>query len=360
MISGSFRTSGFTYLIEGMITRMGPTRASMPSQQGAISRMPAIICTDLGSAPDDLLAMIVASAALPLRLVVTSDEFGGGQRARLARYLLNLCGRTGVVVVAGPDIEGAQSRWVCDGLVPVGFPPASAPVTGSVIDAVRTVLGENGRAVWIGQGPMTNLAGLYVDAPGMARRLTITQMGGDLAHLHRRSDRISRNLSTDPASTRTVLTAPDLNLYVATSAITFSSEVAVTAECEVYQLLSAVNAPDWARLVASGYERWFARGHSESKAADPLGVAAAAGMFVKFAPQRVVVAEDGRMFEDANGVTLPISVAADYTAFRTWMTMVVRKALEVGMHYDPTLVGHRSAWSRNGGRIRSSIMTHVR
>jgi inosine-uridine nucleoside N-ribohydrolase len=153
--------------------------------------MPTCICTDVGYDPDDLLALILAAAALPLRLVVTSDEFGSGERARLARYLLNLCGRTDVVVVPGEEIEGAQARWVCDGLVPTDFPPASMPVTDSVVEAVRAVLGESHRTAWIGQGPFTNLAWLHKCAPELARRLVITLMGGGPAHLYRDPSRAS-------------------------------------------------------------------------------------------------------------------------------------------------------------------------
>ncbi len=312
-----------------------------------MDRMPAIICTDVGHDPDDLLALILAAAALPLRLVVTSDEFGGGQRARLARFLLNLCGRTGVVVVAGAEIEGAQARWVCDGLVPAGFPPVSAPVTGSVIDAVRAVLGETGRAAWIGQGPMSNLAHLYADAPGLARRLTIMQMGGGFAHLYRRPDRASHNLRMDPASARTVLTAPDLDVALVTSDVTFTPETAIDADSEVYQLLAAANAPKWAKLVAAGYDRWFAGERSASMAADPLTVTAAAGMgFVEFATHHVTVAPDARMYDNPDGVALSMSVAADYAAFRAWVTTVVQHALEVGMRYDPALIGHKPGNTR--------------
>lgn len=125
-----------------------------------MTRLPVCICTDrnVGYDPDDLLALVIAAAALPLRLVVTSDEFGGGERARLARYLLNRCGRTGVVVIAGEEIEGAEARWVCDGLVPSDLPPSSIPIIGSTVEAVRTVLGEGHRAAWIGQGPGSKAA----------------------------------------------------------------------------------------------------------------------------------------------------------------------------------------------------------
>ncbi len=46
---------------------------------------PTIVCTDNGFDPADGLALVRAAPAPPLRPVVTSsDEFGGGQRARLA------------------------------------------------------------------------------------------------------------------------------------------------------------------------------------------------------------------------------------------------------------------------------------
>ncbi|WP_067473031.1 nucleoside hydrolase [Nocardia amamiensis] len=305
-----------------------------------MTRLPVCICTDLGYDPDDLLALVIAAAALPLRLVVTSDEFGGGERARLARYLLNLCGRTGVVVIAGEEIEGAEARWVCDGLVPSDFPPSSMPITGSTVEAVRTVLGEGHRAAWIGQGPVSNLAWLYKCAPELARRLVITLMGGGPAHLYRDPSRASHNPRMDPASATAIWTAPDLDLRLVTSDVTFTTETEITRDSEVYRLLAADNAPKWARLVADGYSRWFARKRPGSKAADPMAVTAAAGLpFVKFEPVRVKIGSDARMHLDPNGTELRLSTAADYAGFRGWVTMVVRHALESGMGYDPSLIG---------------------
>ena len=305
-----------------------------------MTRLPVCICTDLGYDPDDLLALVIAAAALPLRLVVTSDEFGGGERARLARYLLNLCGRTGVVVVAGEEIEGAEARWVCDGLVPADFPPASMPITGSTVEAVRTVLGDSHRAAWIGQGPVSNLAWLYKCAPELARRLVITLMGGGPAHLYRDPSRASHNARMDPASACAIWTAPDLDLRLVTSDVTFTTETEITRDSEVYRLLAADNAPKWARLVADGYDRWFARKLPGSKAADPMTVTASAGLpFVKFDAVRVAIGSDARMHLDPNGTELRMSTAADYASFRSWVTMVVQHALESGMGYEPSLIG---------------------
>ncbi|NKY87525.1 nucleoside hydrolase [Nocardia veterana] len=304
------------------------------------TRLPVCICTDLGYDPDDLLAMIIAAAALPLRLVVTSDEFGGGERARLARYLLNLCGRTGVVVVAGKDIEGAEARWVCDGLVPPGFPPASMPITGSTVEAVRTVVGEGHRAAWVGLGPVSNLAWLYRGAPELARLLVITLQGGGPAHLYRDPSRASHNPRMDPASARAIWTAPDLDLRLVTSGVTFTEDTEITRDSEIYRLLAADNSPKWAKLVADGYDRWFARKRPGSKAADPMTVTAAAGLpFVNFDAVRVAIGPDARMHLDPNGNAVRMSTSADYASFRNWVTMVVRHALESGMGYEPSLIG---------------------
>ncbi|OBA49234.1 hypothetical protein A5780_32440 [Nocardia sp. 852002-20019_SCH5090214] len=301
------------------------------------------ICTDAGYDPDDLLALVIAAIALPLRLVVTSDEFGGGQRARLVRYLLNRCGRTSVVVVAGQEIEGAEARWVCDGLVPADFPPPSLPITGSIIDAVRAVLGDSGRAAWIGQGPLTNLAHLYRAAPELAQRLVITLMGGGLAERYRDSSRASHNPRLDPASARAIWSAPDLIMSLVTSDVTFTPEAEITRVSEVYQLLAADNAPPWARLVAAGYDRWFAK-WTGSKAADPLALTVAAGLpCVQFDWARVAIEHDARMRLAPKGIKLRMSTGANYQSFHAWVTRIVRHALDFGIGLEPSLSGRVSS-----------------
>lgn len=71
-------------------------------------KAPMVIDTDLGGDPDDTVALVVAARRVPeLRLVVTSDEYGG-ERARLVRYLLDLVGRPDVRVVAGADLGNTR------------------------------------------------------------------------------------------------------------------------------------------------------------------------------------------------------------------------------------------------------------
>ncbi|MGY2093393.1 hypothetical protein [Nocardia gipuzkoensis] len=135
------------------------------------------------------------------------------------------------------------------------------------------------------------------------------------------------------------MTAPDLDVSLVTSDITYTPEIEVTADSELYRLVAADNAPRWAGLVGAGYREWFDQEYPGSKSADPLAVTAAAGLgFARFDTQHVAIAPDARMQLDPGGIELRMSVAADYPGFRAWVLMVVRHALAAGMAYDPTLV----------------------
>ncbi|MGN2642354.1 nucleoside hydrolase [Nocardia takedensis] len=300
--------------------------------------LPAVICTDAGHDADDLLALILAVVTLRVRLVVTSDEFNDGERARLVRYLLDLCGMSGVGVIAGAELAGADTRWVCDGLVPDGYPKTPLLDVG-IEQAVGALLDEATRVLWIGQGPLTNLARLHRAAPRLTRRMVIRQMGGGPARLYRRPERASHNLRMDTAAAVEILTASDLDLALVTSNITWSEEFAVGPDSAIYRMLAAENAPRWARLVAAGYQRWFQH-RPNSKPADPLTVSAAAGMpFVDFAAQRMRIDPDARMYDDSEGVELMVSTSADYAGYEQWATRVVSDALDLGIGYHPVVLG---------------------
>ncbi|MGW0251141.1 nucleoside hydrolase [Nocardia goodfellowii] len=305
-----------------------------------VGRLPTIVCTDAGYDPDDLLALIIAAITMPLRLVVTCDEFGGGQRARLVRFLLNLCGRTGVVVVAGPEAPGAQARWVCDGLVPDDFPTASALSTRSVVEELHAILDPNHHGAWIGLGPMTTLARLCVAAPRLVDRLVITQTGGAMAH--RDPSRTSQHLRIDPDSAVTALRA-GLDLSLVPTEVACVPDMEVPFDGEIYQLLTTNRAPRWARLAAAGYQRYFTHAEESTfRADDVLTVATAAGLdFVQTAVKRVEIAADTQMRLDPNGIRLGMSTSVDYVALWQWVGTVLRHALTAGMAYEPSLVGRR-------------------
>ena len=220
--------------------------------------------------------------------------------------------------------------------------PLPSSAADSLAEADGAVLEGNDRAVWIGQGPLSNLAQLRACAPEITRRLDVTLMGGGLSELYRapRAHHITHawtpraHAGSGPRRTWICPWSPPISPSPA--------KPRSPANSEVYQLLAADNAPKWARLVAAGYDRWFSRQAAGSKAADPLAVTAAAGLpFVSYETMRVAIGTDARMSLDPNGIALRMSTAADYPAFRSWTTMVVRHALESGMGYDPALIARR-------------------
>src|SRR5579875_198955 len=164
--------------------------------------LPIILDTEIGGEPDDAMALVIAARELPeLALVVTSDELGGGQRARFARYLLDSAGRADVAVAAGHQLS-ANPSYFADGLTPDWVRPAS----GDVARAVAGVCARSGGvARWIGLGPLSNLAALLARDPGLGRRLFVTQLTGTWSE----SDQAlpPRNFRLDPVAASRVLAA---------------------------------------------------------------------------------------------------------------------------------------------------------
>ncbi|MEV0766238.1 nucleoside hydrolase [Nocardia sp. NPDC050435] len=318
-----------------------PVRAARP-----LGRLPTIVCTDAGHDPDALLALVVAAITMPLRLVVTCDEFGGGQRARLVRHVLNLCGRTGVIVLAGPDTPGAGARWVCDGLVPDAIPTEAGLSTRSLAAEVHAVLGATSRAVWIGHGPMTNLAHLLAVAPPLAERLVITQTGGTMTD--REPGRCTRHLRLDPHSATAALQA-GLDVSLVASEMVLAPEMEVHADSEVYQLLAAPHVPRWARAVAENYARFFTRHHT-SQAAGVLAVAIAAGLdFAETGDKRLDVSPEARIRLAARGIRLAVTTSVDYPVFWSWVATVLGHGLSAGAGYEPSLTTRRAGLDRTPG-----------
>ena len=83
---------------------------------------PVIIDTDVGRDPGGTLALAAAARTVPrLALVITCSEPAPpepGQRARLARRLLDLTGRPDVAVAEGAADDGADPCWPPGNLSP--------------------------------------------------------------------------------------------------------------------------------------------------------------------------------------------------------------------------------------------------
>ncbi|MGW7685345.1 nucleoside hydrolase [Kribbella sp. NPDC054772] len=307
-------TAGFEGLedmADEMLKGGPPPRVGMP----AIAKAPMIIDTDLGGDPDDTVALIVAARKVPeLRLVVTSDEYGG-ERARLVRYLLDLVGRPDVRVVAGSDL-GNSRMWVMDGVCPPEVPRQDPDVVG-VIDEVCA--GIEGQIRWVGMGPLSNLARLQREEPLLVPRFVVTQMGGAINY--RDPSRAEHNFRVDPEAAIRML--PELGLWNPTfvvSDVTFNPAMEITAESALYQRWGQPDARPWERVLREQFDRWMAK-YPGSMQHDALTLAAALlWPGVRFVREHVALDDIARMSLNEGGSEISMSISADYAAFMRWLT----------------------------------------
>jgi pyrimidine-specific ribonucleoside hydrolase len=274
---------------------------------------PLVLDTDIGGDPDDAVAVSVAALNRPeLALVVTTDEHKG-RRARFARHLLDLCGRTDVAVLAGADL--GNTRY----LVTEGLTPDDVPEQPTGLDGLAAACRDTPSVVrWVGMGPMTNLAALLEREPSLADKLDVTLMGGALAYRH--PDRAEHNVRLDVPSARAVL-ATARRPRLVTSDVTFTGANEITADSPLHQRLAAPDAPGWARLLTAHMRAWFERFHPGTMQHDALALSVALQLpFVDLGLERVALDGIGRMHEAPEGDEVFLSYGADYGAFDAWLS----------------------------------------
>ncbi len=153
------------------------------------SPIPVVIDTDIGSDPDDALALLLALASPEIDVrgvtIVSGDI---ALRARIAARLLGLAGRPDIPIFAGREerpgepsvMDGAEGRGILD--APWDGPEAQV----HAIPAYEWLTAESRARPFhlIAIGPLTNIAAALATDPTFAARLTgLTIMGG-LLDLH--------------------------------------------------------------------------------------------------------------------------------------------------------------------------------
>ncbi|MGQ4615782.1 nucleoside hydrolase [Nocardia sp. R7R-8] len=272
------------------------------------SPMPLIVDMAIGGEPDDALALAVAAGVPALSLVITSDEHGD-RRARLARCLLDLMGRGDVAVVAGADL-GNDHSWTAEGLVP----DLIGPQPGDVGAAVMKVLERSdGRVGWVGLGPMSNLARLLQENPGIGDRLVVTQQEGASNFAE---EGPHRNIELDTAAARYVFES-GIHPWIVPADISFHPFNALTEDSIEYDVLK--KGVDPARtLLRLHLDLWF---HEFSKYVTlhgPITLAHSVGMpFLAATSVDIGLDDAGRLTH--GDATAYIARSADYLAFRRWL-----------------------------------------
>lgn len=302
-----YRDRGFG-LIADQLRAGGPPPRSLRGT-------PVIVDTDIGGDPDDAIALICAAVAVPeLALVITSDEYDN-ERARFARYLLDLLGRSDVPVVSGAQLDDTR-YWVVGDLVPDNVPAQPK----DVIQAVNALCAETTNPVrWVGMGPLSNLAQVLTGNPHLAHQLHVTQTGGAINY--RDPARASHNFRLDPKAAISVINDAT-NLHLVISDITSDDAIALRPGDEFYLRLCAPGAPEWATVLRRHLDRWYTTFHPYTHQHDPLTLTAALRLpFVTFTRRRRFrIEDDARMFLDPDGHDTWMAIRADYPAFRTWLT----------------------------------------
>ncbi|ONI70104.1 hypothetical protein BWI15_21875 [Kribbella sp. ALI-6-A] len=285
-----------------------------PLGPAAITRAPMIIDTDAGGDPDDSVALVVAARSVPeLALVVTSDEYGG-ERARFARYLLDLAGRPEVPVVAGSDL-GNDRLYFADGL----FPADVAKQDADLLGAVDTVCGSTAGPVrWVGMGPLSNLAALHDARPELVAKMVVTQMGGAINY--RDPTRAEHNFRMDPEAAIRMLPVLEMSVpSFVVSDVTFNPAMEILADSPIYQKWGTAGRPPWAPVLRAHLDRWMEQ-YPGSMQHDALTLAAAMlWPGIRFGRHRVALDPIGRMTLDADGIEIAMSISANYAAFMDWL-----------------------------------------
>lgn len=288
---------------------------------------PLIIDADIGSAPDSAITVAIAAAQPNLSLVITSDE-RAGRRARLARNLLDLLGRTDVPVVAGREL-GGDTIWTAGDSMPAETVPEEAGVSA----AVEAVLSRhNGQVSWVGLGPMSNLADLLSANPEVGHRLAITQAGGGSRFSPTSAE---RNIALDIPAAQTVLSA-DSRPTIVSSAVAVFIFNTETVDTTAYRILARSTNPI-SVLLRSQINQWFARFSPYNDRYGPLTPALALGAdFVETGPANIELDSFGCMQTGEQPVTWAQHV--NYVALGHWFTCQlaeIERYGEVGYHRTP-------------------------
>ncbi|MGF6885499.1 pyrimidine-specific ribonucleoside hydrolase [Nocardia sp. GAS34] len=297
--------------------------------------MAIILDTDIGGEPDDALALAVAAGLPELSLVITSDEHNG-RRAKMARQILDLLMRSDVPVVAGRDL-GRTENWAAEGIVPPGVPDQPT----DVLTAVDALLGRTPEPVmWVGTGPMSNLADVLTAFPTAAQRLVVTQVGGSLAWY---TDRPEPTIEADLPAARAVLSARTL-LRLLPVETTMHLLNAIDRDAVEYDIIARADDPV-STMLRKHMEVWFDHHRSSIDQSALLALALAVDpRLFTVTPSSIGLDPVGRLQSGEHSVLMVDTF--EHLTFRAWSVPLVAGIKDLPDRAIPSLLPIRAQTAR--------------
>lgn len=278
----------------------------------AIQRV--ILDTDIGTNPDDCLALALVLASHELELVALTTVYGNvAQRARIALKLLHLRGtHSDLPVAMGADRPLLGQRPVYwagyEGQGLLGpEDEALQPWKQHAVDLiVEAVMAHPGEITLVAIGPLTNVALAFLREPRMVGSLAnLAVMGGVVGGAHAlHLPWTERNFRSDPEAAQIVLRAVPAGAPVTIVPLDVTTQVCIRPH-DIERIRAAGDAyhhalADQVSLYPPFTERGFGYLH------DPLAVAALVDpSLVKLEPLRAVVEPGGEHTAGKLLVALP-------------------------------------------------------
>ncbi len=259
-----------------------------------------ILDTDIFGDADDFFALLYALSfeQLKIELIVTTDEHEGA-RARQLQVLLRALGED-IPVAAGTDLGNTRLLFVDDHNEEVDF---------DFVERIREVVERNEKTFFGCMGPQSNLKAFCDKYPELTSKLEVVSMACALEH---DENRVEHNVRYDVAGAQNTLKTFGGTWVLADQ--TRDKSLQFKRGTDFYNKICEIDT-EAARMLLANAHAFFDNLYPESNYHDPLTISSLVADFVKFEDKKVVVCDDGRMFEDGDGHKARLSVGVDYDRF---------------------------------------------
>ncbi len=273
--------------------------------------------TDAGDDVDDAYCIVLAALWGEIELVGVSTVHGPTlSRAKLARKLLDLCGRSDVPVYPANDRTGEtpQLDWAAD--YPFQRPEIDAPA--AIAQAAEKYAGK---LTLVTIGALTNAARAFEKDPGLAGRLRrLIVMGGWVEGGRKPAEtRPEYNIACDPKAAQVVFSAGVGDM------IMVGLDVTMQARLEDDPWLNRIRAAGkpWTDALVELTRRWA---HPVPILHDPLAFSCILKDFCTLEPMRIEIDDAGHTTPAEGQPNLKAATAVRASDFLDWYTETITSA----------------------------------